>query len=170
MFFSFFQNFDFSGCKEQKMVQNDKKFCLWRLVSQEPHMIVIYVTPVWNENIFRWFFIFSKFWFFGLLGGVKGRKTIENDKIFLLHSISQEPCIIWLSFMVHICKMIISSGVFFIFQNFDFLGPQALAWRAGDRPHPCYHPRKPRKRKLGRAMKILPKGKAVWADIAHAKL
>ena len=39
---------------------------------------------------------------------------IQNDKTFCLsHSISQEPYLIWLSFMVQMCKMIISPGVFF---------------------------------------------------------
>ena len=76
------------------------------------------------------FFIFSKFWFFGLLGGrrgggggsVKVQKAVQNDKKFCpLHSIfeepydkklclscsiSQEPYIIGLSFMVQMCKMI----------------------------------------------------------------
>ena len=70
-FFSFFESFDFSDCysevKGQKMVQNVKKFCLSRLVSQEPY-------------------------------------------------------IIWLSFMLHLCKMIISPGAFFIFLRFWFLG------------------------------------------------
>ena len=37
-------------------------------------------------------------------------------------SISQEPCIIWLSFMVHICKMIISPVVSFILSKFWFFG------------------------------------------------
>ena len=40
--------------------------------------------------------------------------------IRLLHTISQEPYIIW--FLVHMCKMMISPGVLFIFLNFDFLG------------------------------------------------
>ena len=59
------------------------------------------------------FFISSKCWFFGFLGegegrGVKGQKVIQNDKkICLSCSIAQEPYIIWLSFMVHMCKMII---------------------------------------------------------------
>ena len=47
---------------------------------------------------------------------------------------------------------------------------QTLAWCASDSPCPCYHPHKPRKRKLGQAMKSPPKGKAAWADILHAKL
>ena len=36
-------------------------------------------------------------------------------KSCLSHSISEEPYIIWLSFMVHMCKMVISPGVFFHF-------------------------------------------------------
>ena len=41
---------------------------------------------------------------------------VQNDKTFcLLHSISQELYIIWLSFMVQMCK-IISPGVFFKFK------------------------------------------------------
>ena len=50
----------------------------------------------------------------------------QKDKIFCLsHSISQKLYLIWLWFFVHLCKMIISPGVFFIFFfsfHFDFLG------------------------------------------------
>ena len=35
---------------------------------------------------------------------------------------SQEPYIIWWSFLVHMCKVIISQGVFFIFSKFWFSG------------------------------------------------
>ena len=49
----------------------------------------------------------------------------QNDKRFCLsHSVSQEPYIIWLWFLVHMCKMIISPANFFTFQNFDFWGFQ----------------------------------------------
>ena len=62
------------------------------------------------------FSIFSKFWFGGLLGCVKEQKIAQNDKTFcLLCSISQEPYIMWLSFVVHKCKMMISPCVFFQF-------------------------------------------------------
>ena len=55
------------------------------------------------------FFHFCKILIFWV---VKGQKTVQNDKTFSLsHSISQEPHIIWFSFMAHICKMIISPGV-----------------------------------------------------------
>ena len=68
------------------------------------------------------FFIFSKFWFLGLLGGKRAKSDPNWQKILSVDSISQEPYIIWLSFMVHICKMIISSGTFFIFSKFWFFG------------------------------------------------
>ena len=64
------------------------------------------------------FFIFSKFWFSWLLVGLKWQTMVENDKkLCLSHSISEEPYIIWLSFMVHMCKMVISPGVFFHFHK-----------------------------------------------------
>ena len=67
------------------------------------------------------FFSCSKFWFFGLLGGWKGKKWAKMTKKFCLsRSISQEPYIIWLSFMVQMCKMIIFPAVFFIFYKFWF--------------------------------------------------
>ena len=48
----------------------------------------------------------------------KGHKMVQNDKtLYPLCSISQDPYIIWLSFMIHMCKMIISPCVFSIFFN-----------------------------------------------------
>ena len=68
------------------------------------------------------FSVFKNFDFSGC-SEVKVKKTVQNDRKFcLLHSISEKPCIIWLSFMVNICKMIISSSVFFIFSKFWFFG------------------------------------------------
>ena len=46
---------------------------------------------------------------------------------------------------------------------------QVLASHAGDSLCPRSHPRKWRKRRLRRAIKSPPKGKAAWADIACAK-
>ena len=68
-------------------------------------------------------FTFFRILIFGVVRGVKGQKTVQNDKKFYLsHSISQEPYIIWFSFIVHMCKMIISPGFFFIFSKFWFSG------------------------------------------------
>ena len=69
------------------------------------HMIFIYGML---------FFIFFKILIFWVVREIKGQKMVQNDKKFCL-LISQEPYIIWLSFMVHFCKMIISPGVFFHF-------------------------------------------------------
>ena len=70
----------------------------------------------WYLQVF--FSVFSKFWFFGLLGG-KSTKMVQ--KLCLPHFISQEPYIIWFSFMLHICKMIIPPGIFFYFHFFKTL-------------------------------------------------
>ena len=64
------------------------------------------------------FFMFFEFWFFRLLGGER-EKMVQNDKNFCpLLSIFLEPYMIWMLFMVYICKIIISPGVFSIFSKF----------------------------------------------------
>ena len=100
-FFSFFQILIFPvviGVKGQKMVQNDKKFCPSRFRSQEPYIIWLsFMTHLCKIIISLGIFsIFSKFWFFGLLGGwgVKGQKMVQNNKKFCQScSIFQEPYI-----------------------------------------------------------------------------
>ena len=109
--------------KGWKMVKNDKKVCPLDSISQEPyitwvsfmvHMCKMVISP-------GVFLLFSKLWFFGLLGGKKSKKTVQNDKKFCLsHFLSQEPSVIWLSFIVHVCKMIIYPGIVFIFSKFWF--------------------------------------------------
>ena len=60
---------------------------------------------------------------FWVVSRLKGQKMAQNDKkICLSHSMSQEPYIIWLWFLAHISKMMISPVKFFIFHNFDFGG------------------------------------------------
>ena len=86
-----------------------------------------------SSSIF--FIFFSKIWFLGSLrgggkgGGVlKGQKMTQNDKKFCLsHSVSQEPYII-LWFLVYMCKMLISSGVFFNFKNLIFQVVRKFYW------------------------------------------
>ena len=76
-------------------------------------MIVIYGTHVQNNIISRVFFDFFKILIFWVHKRVKGQKTVQNDKkLCVLRSISQEPYIILLSFIVQMCKMI-SPGVQF---------------------------------------------------------
>ena len=108
------------------MVQNDKKFCQSHFISQEPDIIWLsFMVQMCKRIISAGFFHFFKILIFQVVRQVKGQKTVQNDKKFrLLCSISQEPYIIWLSFMVQMCKMIISPGVFFRFWNFDFFNCQ----------------------------------------------
>ena len=84
------------------------------------------------------FFIFSKFWFSGLLGEWgrsvwRGKKWSKMRKNFLSCSISQESFVIWFSFIVLIFKMIIPPMVFFhffkifIFRVFSGGGGQKIA-------------------------------------------
>ena len=77
------------------------------------------------------FFIFSKFWFYGLLegergmGGKLGKKRTKNGPNWqnvLTHFVSQELYLIWFWFLVHMCQMIISPANFFIFSKVWFFG------------------------------------------------
>ena len=86
-------------------------------------MIMIFGTLVWNDNVSRGLFHFFKILIFWVVRGVKGQKTVQNNKKFCLScSIFQEPYIIWLSFMVFLCKIIISPGGFFSFSKSWFFG------------------------------------------------
>ena len=73
---------------------------------------------------------------------IKQQIMVQNDKkLCPLHSLSQEQYIIGLSFMAHMCKMIISAGFFssffffffFFFLNFVFLGCE---WVKGQKMSP----------------------------------
>ena len=79
---------------------------LWFLV----HVCKTIISP----GIFHFFKIF-------IFRVVSVEKMIQNDKKFCpSRSISQEPYIIWFSCMVHVCKIVISPGVFFILPKFLF--------------------------------------------------
>ena len=67
--------------------------------------------------------IFSKFRFFGLLEGKRARNGPKRQKIMsvMLHISGTMHHMIVL-FMLQIYKMIISSGIFFIFSKFRFVG------------------------------------------------
>ena len=104
------------------MAQNLNKFCPSCSISQEPYMIWLsFMVHLCKPIISP-----AAFLFWQIASGVKGQKIAQNDKKFpLSHSVSQESYMIWLSFLVHMYKMMISSAVLFFFsffQNFDFLG------------------------------------------------
>ena len=87
-FFIFFKVWIFSvvrEVKEQKMAQNDKKFCLFHSVSQELSLLWLWFLL----NMYKIMispaicFIFSKFWFYGCFffwegWGVKEQKVTHN--------------------------------------------------------------------------------------------
>ena len=103
-------------------------------MSQEPYMIwSSFVIHKCKMIISGGFFYFLFILIFQVFSGVKGQKIVQKDKTFcLLHSRSQEPYIIWLSFVVHTCKMIISAGFFFIISKFWFFrllgGSTCIKW------------------------------------------
>ena len=74
----------------------------------------------------KWWYLqvsFALFWNFDffVFRRVKVQKMAQNDKkICPLHFISQEPYVIWSSFMVHMCNRIIAPGVLYIFINLLF--------------------------------------------------
>ena len=117
IFFHFFQHSDFSG------FSNFINKCQKEILRCAP--------PSSRVCDFIHFF---RILICGVVIEVKGQKIVQNYKKFCPScSISQEPHI-WLSFMVHICKMIISLGVFLVgFQNFDFLGCQE-GWKGKKMP------------------------------------
>ena len=62
------------------------------------------------------FFIVFKILIFWVVRGLKGQKIVQNDK-----NLCSTPYIIWLSFVIHKCKMI-SSEFFFVFSKFWYFG------------------------------------------------
>ena len=60
------------------------------------------------------FSFFQNFDFLGCYGGKKAKNALKWQKI-LSHSVSQQSYIIWLWFLVHMCKMVISPAFSFFF-------------------------------------------------------
>ena len=126
-FFHLFFNFDFWAVREvkvQKVSQNEK----WQLhplcaISQEQYSIwssflVHLCKMMMSLDIVS---VFSKFWFFRLLGGWKGKKWSKMTKNSVCHAqylgnhISYE-CHLWYTFVKWYLHVFFS-----FFQNVDFL-------------------------------------------------
>ena len=80
----------------------------------------------WCTCVKRWylqafFLFFLKFW---AVSGVNGEKIAQNEKQQLNVScaISQGQYSIWSWFLIHLCKMMISPGTFFIVLKFSLFG------------------------------------------------
>ena len=114
--FFILKNFDFLGCLGggthlRNSIAYDHDF--WYTCVKWWHL----------QMLFSFFqdFHFFKIFIFWVIRRVKGLKMAQNGKKFCLsHSISQEPYLIWLWFMGHLCKMMVSPAIFSFFQNSDF--------------------------------------------------
>ena len=100
------------------------KLCLLHSISQEAYIIwlwfLVHICTVMTYPV-AFFFIFSKFCFLRVRW-VKGRKIAQNNKKFCLSDfLSQQPYLVWLWFLLHMCKMMISPGIFFSFHFFTIL-------------------------------------------------
>ena len=110
-----------SGVKGQKMTQNDKTLSAVFHISGIIHYMIVIFGLVHMCNMMTSsdaFFIFFLILIFTVVRRVKWQK---NDKKFCLsHSISQELYFVWLWFLVHLCKLMISPALFFNFSKFWF--------------------------------------------------
>ena len=108
------------------MVQNDKKLCLLRSISQEPYIIWLsFMVQMCKVIISPGVFFNFKILIFRVVGAERAKNGPKLQKILPVSLRSQESYIILLSFLVHMCQMMISPASFFIFQNFgfgDFMG------------------------------------------------
>ena len=107
------------GTQVSKMAQNDKKLSLSHSISQEAY--IIWLWFLLHNDISWCFFHFFKILTFCVVWWAKRQKMAQNDKIFCpSQSVSQEPNLIWLWFLVHKCKIMISLA-FFFFSFFQIL-------------------------------------------------
>ena len=121
-FYIFFQVLIFgviSRAKEHKMAWNDKNYlcCNLYLSKHTSYDCAFCCTSLkwWHLQMF---FHFFQILFFQVVRGGEGVKRAKNGPKWqknLSNSISQKLYLIWLWFLVHIFKMLISLADFFIF-------------------------------------------------------
>ena len=123
-FFHFFKTLIFwvvMRVKGQKMVQNNKKFGPLCSISQKPYIIWLsFMVHKLKMIISQLFFQFFKILIFQVVRGCKSaKKGPKWQKFGPSGYISQEPYIMGLSFIVHLCK-VISPGGFSFFSKVWF--------------------------------------------------
>ena len=111
VFFYFFEIFIFQAVKVGRGVKRAKSSPKWKITM---------ISVMW------WYFqvFLSLFWNL-IFWAVRGWPNMTKKKICLLQLMSQKPYIIWLSFMVHLCKMV-SLGFFFNFFKILILSHELL--------------------------------------------
>ena len=109
--------------KRAKTAQNENNnyICHASYLRTVKHIMVLRAI-VLNDDISRHCFHFFGIFMFWAVKGVRGQKIIHNEKyqFYLSCAISQEQYSLWSWFLVHLCQMMISQGVFFIFLIFSF--------------------------------------------------
>ena len=101
--------------KQQIMVQNDKKLCPLHSISQERYIIGLsFMTHMCKMIISAGFFLsfFLKFSFFGLSVGKRAKNVPKSQKILSVVLYISGTMFYVMSFMVRMCKMIISPNFF----------------------------------------------------------
>ena len=115
------------GVRGQKIGQNEKcQLQPSNAISQEQYSLwswFWYTCVKWYLQEF--FVIFLYIFIFWAVRGSKRAKMAQDDKKFcLLHFVSREPYVIWLSFMLlHLCYSCVKWHIqefFSFFQSFDF--------------------------------------------------
>ena len=98
------------------MVQNDKKLCPARSISQETYITwyIIYGANVYNDDISRCFFFILKFWLSRLSRGWKGKKWPKMTKISVCRTLYFRNHISYDLHLWYTCmyKRIISPSIF----------------------------------------------------------
>ena len=106
------------GVKGQKMVQNDKKFCLSRSISSEPTSYDFHSRCTCNISPGIFFLIFQNFDFQGCQGVERTKMAQSNKKICLLRLMFQEP------YIFIYCTPCVNDNIcrhfFSVFQSFNF--------------------------------------------------
>ena len=131
VFSHFFQILIFgvnSGAKEQKMAWNDNYVCCTPYLSNHTSHDHVFCYTSWKWWHLQRFFSFFLILVFLIVRGREGEgggNRAENgpkwEKI-LSHSVSRELYLIWLCFLEHMCKMMISPAIFSLFSKVWFFG------------------------------------------------
>ena len=128
-FYHFFKILSFLSCylgwkgkKWPKMMKN----VIWRTDLRNRTSSLSFMVHLCEMRkypglfFFFFFFNFFKIFIFRIFRGKREKMDQTDKKLCLSCLISQGPYIIWSSFMVHMCKMIISPGIFHFFLNKKF--------------------------------------------------
>ena len=99
-----------------------------KLICRAPYIRNHTSYQLWYTSVKWWYLqaycfdLVFQILIFKVFREVEGQKMVQNDKKLWLSCWYLKNHTLWLWFMVHVCKMIISPGIFLIFQNFDFAG------------------------------------------------